>query len=256
MVSLFKIVIDIFQYLHPMDRCISGLTCKSWLETTNYRTFTDDSSLNFSNVTMQDNTLPARNFLESFRTFPSISFTEVEFNDCNLFWKRLGEQVLNISFSLCDIQEKRLVSILKQLPNLEVLKIEGCRELFMSGLFDSKKELLLNKVHTLSLANNRYLSDSLFNRIVSLIPNLEKLDISGCHVSFHKGLYRKFYPANSVDPSESVLTFHFINQFIQRQALKLKVLDFNNTLIDGNTLTMLSEVTDLELTVKILKIQL
>lgn len=246
-----QIVIEIFQYLHPMDRSIAGLTCKNWLDTTNYSSFTDDSSLNFSNITMQDNTLPARNFLESFRAFPSISFTDVEFNDCNLFWQRHGEHVLNISFNMCDIQEKRLVSILKQLPNLEVLKIEGCRELFMSGLFDSKKELLLDKAHSLSLANNRYLTDSLFNRIVSSIPNLEKLDISECHISFHKGLYRKFYPANSVDPSESVLTFHFINQFIQRQALKLKVLNFNGTLIDGNTLIMLSEITDLKLTVNI-----
>ena len=173
----------------------------------------------------------------------------MEFNDCNEFWRRLGDQVLNISFNLCDIQEKRLVGILKQLPNLEVLKIEGCRELFMSGIFDSKKELMMNNVHTLSLANNRYLSDSLFNRIVSLIPKLEKLDMSGCHISFHRGLYQKFYPGNTLDPSESVLTFHFINQFIERQADKLKVLDFNNTLIDGNTLIMLSAMTNLKLRV-------
>lgn len=204
--------------------------------------------MNFTKTSFADNEYPAKNFLQSFRQFRSISFTDVEFGECQNFWIKLGADVENLSLSICDITERKLTLIIRQVKNLKSLKIENCRELFMSGrLFDDAMPPL-ESVTTLSLAQNRYLSDSLFNRIIKVIPNLESLDLSGCHISFHKGLYKKFYPASKEDePSESVLTFHFLNKFIERECEKIKELNFNSTLIDGNTLIMLSEVKNLKL---------
>lgn len=204
--------------------------------------------MNFTNTSFADAEYPAKNFLQSFRQFRSISFTDVEFRECQKFWIKLGADVENLSLSICDITERKLTFIIRQVKNLKSLKIENCRELFMSGrLFDDAMPPL-ESVTTLSLAQNRYLSDSLFNRIIKVIPNLESLDLSGCHISFHKGLYKKFYPASKEDePSESVLTFHFLNKFIERECEKIKELNFNSTLIDGNTLIMLSEVKNLKL---------
>lgn len=204
--------------------------------------------MNFTKTSFADNEYPTKNFLQSFRQFRSISFTDVEFGECQNFWIKLGADIENLSLSFCDITERKLTLIIRQVKNLKSLKIENCRELFMSGrLFDDAMPPLVS-VTTLSLAQNRYLSDSLFNRIIKVIPNLESLDLSGCHISFHKGLYKKFYPASKEDePSESVLTFHFLNKFIEREFEKIKELNFNSTLIDGNTLIMLSEVKNLKL---------
>lgn len=109
-------------------------------------------------------------------------------------------------------------------------------------------EKLLN-LKELSLASNRYLSDALFNRLVNICPNMMSLSLSGCQISFHSGLYKKFYPTNSTIPhvSESVLTFYNISHFLERQAKRLKYLSFGSTLIDGTALVTLSTIKDLEL---------
>ena len=93
----------------------------------------------------------------------------------------------------------------------------------------------------LSLDSNRYLSDALFNRFVAIYPNLESLSLYDCQISFHLGLYKKFYPV--VRPkfyaSESVLTFVYVLEYLTRQAKRLKHLNFGHTLIDGIALKSL-----------------
>lgn len=143
--------------------------------------------------------------------------------------------------------------MLMMVPNLRTLRVEGCRELLMSGrLFEPgpDQQILastLENVTKLSLGFNRYLSDALFKRIVLLMPNLEDLDLTSCSISFHKGLYRKFYPGRPDDASENVLTFYYIAQFIERQAHKLKKLNFSSTLIDGDALEVLAGFSSLRL---------
>ena len=121
----------------------------------------------------------------------------------------------------------------------------------MSGRLFGDDNFQLEHVTLLSLPLNRYLSDSLFSRIVKVMPKLSSLDLSGnSSISFHRGLYKKFYPRNCDDEvgSESVFTFHFIWKFVKSRAEKIKELNFNGTLIDGNTLEMLSEIENLQLT--------
>lgn len=118
----------------------------------------------------------------------------------------------------------------------------------MSGRFDDH-QLKLDQVTTLSLPQNRYLSDSLFSRMTKLMPKLTSVDLSFNSISFHRGLYKKFYPTNCDDEvgSESVFTFHFIRKLVKSRAGMIKELNFNSTLIDGNTLEMISEIEDLKL---------
>lgn len=123
----------------------------------------------------------------------------------------------------------------------------------MSGrLFETDQPAIcaaLKNVERLALINNRYLSDALFQRFVSLMPKLHSINVSGCHISFHKGLYRKFYPDRQKEASESVLTFHYISQFIQCEAAQLKSMDFSGTLIDGAALQALAAMEQLHLEV-------
>lgn len=121
----------------------------------------------------------------------------------------------------------------------------------MSGRLFEENELLLENITSLSLPQNRYLSDSLFSRITKVMPQLSSLDLSSNSISFHGGLYKKFYPNHSNGDdigSESVFTFHFIRKFIKNRSDKIRQLNFNSTLIDGNTLQLISLIENLQLT--------
>ncbi|XP_055593059.1 F-box/LRR-repeat protein 20-like [Uranotaenia lowii] len=248
-----EILVEIFGYLNPGDRFAVGLTCKRWLEATQYQLFVNDVCFSFIKTHFGDNINPACNLLKSSRVFQTIIFSQVEFNDSDIFFSRFGENIQNLTFKACDIREKTFVNILTNTPNLRSLKVEGCRELLMPGrLFESETEKGViaqnfRQITSLSLAYNRYLSDALFKRIVMLTPNLRSLDLSGCSISFHKGLYRKFYPGRPDDASENVLTFHYITQIITRQVDKIKDLNFSSTLIDGDALEVLSSLQNLRL---------
>lgn len=229
------------------------MVCQRWMEASQHPNFIEDHLLKISQVTFTDDLPPITDFLDSFRIYKSIIFTLVEFGNTSKFWNRFGDSINALAIRSSDIREKDLSTMLKALSNLRTLRIEGCRELLMPGrLFEHEpeKDLLqksLETVENLSLANSRYLSDALFNRIVTYMPNIQQLDLSRCHISFHKGLYRKFYPGSQLEPSESVLTFLHISSFIEKHASQLKRLDFSMTLIDGAALETLALTPDLQL---------
>lgn len=246
-------MIKIFEYLHPTDILVAGLVCQRWLEASQHTDFIELFTLHFNQVNFSEDTPPIRDFLETFRTFKSVTFNNVEFGLTDKFWEILEGDITELSIKNCDLREKKLKEIFCAITRLKTLRIEACRELLMDGrLFDIEKENeelmeTLKHVENLSLANNRYLSDALFNRIISFMPNIQRLDLSGCHISFHKGLYRKFYPGSQLEPSESVLTFLHISEYIQRHAGKLKYLNLSLTLIDGTSLESLANTPNLKL---------
>lgn len=164
-------------------------------------------------------------------------------------------QILYYLQFCCDFSEKTLIGILKHCNSLKTLHISSCRECLMSGRLledDSDIKELSGKLkflQELSLTYNRYLSDSLFNKFISICPNVNALSLKGCEISFHCGLYKKFYPNNNVITyaSESVLTFLNILQYIISSAKQLKHVDFSHTLIDGTALATLSKLENLKL---------
>lgn len=234
---------------------MASLTCRRWFDASQHIKPSTQLAINFTKVHFADHSPPANCFLNSLRNYSKIALNCVDFGSTDEFWDRCGDNIQEVSFLNCDLREKYFNTILKKVKNLTTLKIENCRELFMSGrLFDKDrdKKAICNacrNVTSLSLTHNRYLSDALFHRFVTLMPKLRSLDLSGCHISFHRGLYKKFYPDSQKDASESVLTFHYIFQFIECEAKTMKSLNFSTTLIDGAALTSLSEISDLNLEV-------
>lgn len=244
-------------YLNPSDVLEASLTCRRWFSASLHPMFMSRIQIHFDKLQLndtQDPLSPMSAFAESMRYYTKIYLNQVDLDQTNLdFWHRFGEQFNEIVFNSCDLREKTFNAILKQLTNLEILQINSCRELFMSGrLFKNVCDreaigVACANVKHISLCNNRYLSDALFSRIVSIMKNIQHLNLSGCHISFHNALYRKFYPEYVHEASESVLTFRYIIQFIEFQAVHLKCLDFSETLIDGNALTTLAQVNNLHL---------
>jgi F-box/leucine-rich repeat protein 9 len=212
-------------------------------------------------VLLDDLTRPLKVFENSLGTFLNFVFKDVELGGkLTTFWDRFCPHMRSLSMHSCNISEKTFVDILLKCSHLEILNVNGCRELLMSGRLLEQEcdiQLLTKTLRTLkglSLESNRYLSDALFNRFVAIAPNLEDLSLTGCQISFHTGLCKKFYPGNmsksgNIMASESVLTFSNILQYIISQAEKIRRLRFGSTLIDNAALKQLAEVPALHLEV-------
>lgn len=255
-IKSLQIILHIMTFLPPSDILEAGLTCRRWLEASMHQSFTSKLQLSFSRVHLGnsgDISSPVLDFQNSERIYSRIYLHEVDFGQADEFWDCFGEHLSSITFNNCDLREKVFNGILQRLTNLQSLEIDNCRELFMSGrLFKSINDksaifTACSNVTSISLCNNRYLSDAIFNRVISAMPNIQRLDLSGCHISFHNGLYRKFYPDYEQDASENVLTFHYILQFIEARAAQLKEINFSGTLVDGSALIKLTEVENLKI---------
>ncbi|XP_076281441.1 uncharacterized protein LOC143209544 [Lasioglossum baleicum] len=177
-------------------------------------------------------------------------------------WDHYGPYMKSLVLVCCDLNEKMLVQILKCCSSLRVLRINACRECLMSGkLLEDENDIkelseTFKNLRELSLDYNRFLSDLLFARLVSCCSNVESLNLTGCQMSFHSGLYRKFYPQNCKQlpqASSFVLTFLNTLHYLKRQAHRLKHLNFGYTLIDGAALTTLAALEGLKLESMILQ---
>ncbi|XP_033610379.1 F-box/LRR-repeat protein 2 isoform X2 [Cryptotermes secundus] len=250
-----EIIIYILEFLSLSDRISASQVCHLW------HMASKDLKLHGSEVVVlhDDLTRALKVFENSLGTFLNFLFNNVELGGkLTVFWDRFCPQMRSLSIYSCDVSEKTFVDILLRCSRLEILDVSGCRELLMSGrVLEQKCDIqLLSKtlvtLRELRLESNRYLSDALFNRFVAIAPNLEDLSLTGCQISFHSGLCKKFYPGNmsksgSIMASESVLTFRNILQYIVSKAEKIRRLGFGSTLIDNAALSQLAEVPALNL---------
>ncbi|XP_053979327.1 F-box/LRR-repeat protein 14 isoform X1 [Hylaeus anthracinus] len=250
------IIIHILSYLSTSDRMSARLINQTWREASLAMKFVDQEALVFGR-SRADNLNQIMDVLQhSTRPFYHFIFREVELKRSMPVWDRYGLHMKSLVLLCCDLSEKALVNILKCCHSLRVLRIDGCRECLMSGrLLEDENDIkelseTFQNLRELSLGYNRYLSDALFNRLVAICSNLESLSLIGCQISFHSGLYKKFYPQNRItlpDASNSVLTFLNALHYLKQQAYKLKHLNFGYTSIDGTTLATLSALQNLKL---------
>lgn len=252
----FEVLVYIFKYLPKSDRKAASETCRAWYLAANAHCFLKNKLVILYKTVFSEDTSLLQIYEDSSTIYHNYLFNEVEISNKLLgFWDRMGDYILSLTLRNCDICEKVFVHILQKCTNLESLTIQSCRELFMSGrLLEGKTEGLLaenlENLKVLSLCGNQYLTDALFNRFVMAAPRLEELNLSACSLQFHLGLVKKFYSAGTditLNPSESVLTFYFVHQFITSKARNIKKLLFSNTLIDGAALKSLAETPDLKL---------
>lgn len=240
-----EMLINIFKYLNVGDRFAVGLTCQRWYEATRYQPFINDIRLEFREPIFGDTTSASCSLLESPRHFQNILFRTVSFNGAKPFLDRFGPHIREITFKDCTIGQRAFVRILKMVPDLRRLTIEHCRELFVSHRLlanELDQQILANNlqnVTTLSLANNRNLKDVQFERIVSLMPKLEDLDLSDCSIVSHEFDWLETSLARPMVASTSGLHYRYITQIIESRADRLKKLNFGSTCMDGHTLAKL-----------------
>lgn len=243
------------KYLNGSDILEASLSCRQWFNALSHRKFMSRIQIHFNQLQLTDIHSPPLNvFANSMRHYSKIQLNHVDLDQGSLcLWHRFGKNLTHIEFNSCDLSENTFTAILKVLNNLESISVKNCREIFMTGnLFRNPNDqtavrMACRTVKSLSLSNNRYISDALFNRFTGVMENIQRLNLSGCYIAFHSALYRKFYPKHQHEASSNIFTFFLIMQFIESHAQTLKYLDFSETLIDGNALSQLAEVKNLQL---------
>ncbi|XP_047530461.1 F-box/LRR-repeat protein 14-like isoform X1 [Vanessa atalanta] len=251
----YEVLVYLFKYLPTSDRKAASETCHAWYQAANDYCFLKNKTIVFYKTDLNGETTPLEIIENSITPYFNFLFSEVEISQkLNGFWDKIGENIKSLTIRKCDIHEKVIDNILHQCNALETLNIQSCKELFMSGcLLEKTNSWIANSfrnLKSLSLSENKYITDALFYRFVKNAPLLEDLCLSLCPLQFHGGFIKRFYPnTNDIfeNPSECVFTFYFVLQFIESRAKHIKSMVFSNTLIDGSALKSLSEIKNLKL---------
>lgn len=233
-------------YLSRSDLLECSLACKRWFDAAHFSSFLPSYGLHFIECTLDDHSDPIRTFARSQRSYTAIRIDSADIENVNIgFWRHHADTMRRIHVSRSDLRERALKTMLLGLGGVTHLTLEDCQELFIVGrLFepeDGDTEAIrtaCQHIEHLGLIDNRHLTDSMFERLTSIMPNLRSLDLTRCHISAHLGVYNKFYPArlisNGRTASGSVLTFQFISDYLSSPtAANLTDLNLTNTLVNG-----------------------
>ncbi|XP_032086141.1 leucine-rich repeat-containing protein 29 isoform X2 [Thamnophis elegans] len=161
----------------------------------------------------------------------------------------LGPHLRSLCLNGSCLTEASFEELLLACPNLIALDLSGCNSIFMSGTLLSKKEILLQaqealaNLQELNMSSVRYLSDLTFNRLTSCCPQLAKLALARCHLTFEFDSYSGSHNYNS----SALLSFRNLVHFLGRRAAGVKSLDLSGTNINGQAMRTLVQVGNLQL---------
>ncbi|XP_070617770.1 uncharacterized protein [Erythrolamprus reginae] len=161
----------------------------------------------------------------------------------------LGPHLRSLCLNGSCLTEASFEELLLACPNLVALDLSSCNSVFMSGTLLSKKETLsqaqetLANLQELNLSSVRYLSDLTFNRLTGCCPQLAKLVLARCHLTFEFDSYSGSHDYNS----SALLSFRNLLQFLSRRAAYVKLLDLSGTNINSQAMRTLVQVENLQL---------
>ncbi|XP_030563428.1 EIN3-binding F-box protein 1 isoform X1 [Drosophila novamexicana] len=244
-----EIVLHIYKYLGYSDLLAAGTTCHRWRSALYQTEFIARTRVRFSKVVLSDQHSPAVDLMRCERRFRHFLFEDVTLGQVPELMSFIGQSARSLSLDNVDLNDKQFYGILRLLPHLQVLAVTRCLPLFMSATFLDSNACDLNEISAhlasireLTICKNQYLTDAILLRLTALMPKLELLNMSGCQISFHNAIHRRFYPQEPSMPSESVLTFKYILNVLTQQRRMLHTLDFSHTLI-GHSLLALCELS-------------
>ncbi|KAK3085311.1 hypothetical protein FSP39_001349 [Pinctada imbricata] len=237
------------RFLNVSDRKEASLVCRTWYEASLDPILQRDIVIHFHGLSTHDQApkLTRRKMphlmLDQFDN--SLNAKSVVLRSC----KELSENLKSLSLKGSNITESTFVEILSHCTSLTSLDLSCCNSLFLSGkLLEMNSDMQtlkvsLKNVTSLNLSSIRHLSDSVFNRIVTVCTNLEKMSLSSSHITFHTEAYLPRGKTRCA--SSSLLTFRNILDFIRLQSSKLISLDFSRNPLDDDALEALVSCDDL-----------
>ncbi|XP_060085765.1 F-box/LRR-repeat protein 2-like [Ylistrum balloti] len=246
-----EVVAHMMRFLSVSDRKEAALVNRIWYEASLDPILQDDVVLHFHALTASDRApnITRRNLphliVDQFDN--SLNSKVVLLKSC----QQLSQSLQSLSLKSSNITESTFVELLSQCNNLVSLNLSCCNSLFMSGkLLEMNGDMqklrsVLGSVLNLDLSAIRYLSDSTFNRIVTVCPNLSSLSLGSAQITFNSSSYMprgKTMCANS-----TLLTFDNILEFLRLQSLKIKSLNLSRTALTDDALETLVSLESLDL---------
>lgn len=159
----------------------------------------------------------------------------------------LGSHLRHLCLRGSSVTEACFEELLFACPGLTALDLSSCNSLFMPGTLLSKQETFLQaqkalaNLQDLNLSGVRYLSDLTFNRLTGCAPQLARLSLARCHVTFEFDTYRGTCDYNS----SALLSFRNLLRFLAERAGSVKALDLSGTSISSQGVKSLVQVEHL-----------
>ena len=237
------------RFLNVSDRKEASLVCKTWYEASLDPILQKDIIIHFYGLSTNESApkLTRRKMpnlmLDQFDN--SLNAKSVMLRSC----QELSKSLKSLSLKASNITESTFVEILTHCSSLTSLDLSCCNSLFLSGkLLEQHSDLItlrdtLKNVTSLNLSSIRHLSDAIFNRIVTVCVNLERLSLSSARITFNTDAYLP--RGRTRCASSSLLTFRNILDFIRSQSSKLIALDFSRNPIHDDAMEELVSVDGL-----------
>uniref|UniRef100_A0A336K9V8 CSON005015 protein n=1 Tax=Culicoides sonorensis TaxID=179676 RepID=A0A336K9V8_CULSO len=163
-----EMIIHIFKYLNPSDRQMLGQCSSVLFEVSTL--FLDDIKFHINGKYMASNEKTSiQEFLLDIRPYKNILISGIIVNDELMpYFEKFGPFMENICF--CNTQfHVTLFDILEHTPQIKRLEIYSCESF---GLLREDQNLVMNDLEKLTLQFNDQITESEFNDLVKILPNL------------------------------------------------------------------------------------
>ncbi|XP_033632330.1 F-box/LRR-repeat protein 4-like isoform X1 [Asterias rubens] len=249
-----QLISYIMRFLTSSERHEASLTCKKW-----YHASLDPHLHQNSTITLRASSTTGETFHNlGQRKSPSLVISHIDgSSNCSKVLQdighHLGPHLTHLSLRGSDVTENVFIGIIGHCTGLQSLDLSCCNSLFMSGNLLQKEQDCqnmakhLDKLTSINLASNRYLSDILFNRLMSATPNLTSLSLASCNIVHQTDPY-----ISGDRKSTSFISLLNFLMYLQHQS-KLTSLDLSYTGIGNAALLQIGHVMDLVLEELILK---
>lgn len=256
--SLFsQLLVRIFSFLNPSDLMVSkfmypkawkgreliwllllmvqqcvGLTCRRFLDASQYKSFTKNWCLNFSERYSSQFSVPIQSFAKCKRLFPTVMLHTGQVDDYATedFWIYYGENLTELEFLSGLLTKDQFVNVGKYTKNLKSFKIEA-NNMFKSWTFNKfsfERRATFNNCSHIGIARNNFLSTDIFEFLMATSPNISSIDLSNC--------------LQLMNPPERNRFLDYVLAFLRDNRRKIRSLNFANTITDDFFLDSLGRI--------------
>ncbi len=249
-----EVLVHVFDFLPPSDVLQCSLACRAWAAASAHAHRGLHRRVRV--VLHGDEQLAeAVGVFSSSHGDGRPTFSRFDVSDASLSppspgWLSLLPGLTGLTLRRCSVGEKDLAAMLARCPRLRRLALVDMREVFISGNFLSSPEeaararAALGNLVELDLSSNQYMSDTLFDNVISCAENLESLVLDRCRIVTTGSAGASYNPA--LYPN-TVFTFRCLLRFLGRRAGKLKRLSLYGTSVDGVAVQDMARVEGLAL---------
>lgn len=213
------------------------MTCKRFLDAVQYRKFSTNWILNFSERYSSQFSVPIQSFAKCKRLFPAVMLHTAQVDDyaAEEFWIYYGGKITELHFLSGLLTKEEFVNVIKHTRNLERFNIEA-NNMFKNWVINKcsyERRIVLERCTHIGLARNNILSIDVFDFMMATSPNVTSIDLSSC--------------LHLMNPPERNRFLDNVLVYLKSCPKRIKSLDFSHTITDDLFLDNLGRI-ELELT--------